>query len=343
MGQPTLRADTTNRVPDFNEIYSLVRAHLSGESAAELNRAAVEGLLHELGGKVRLEAAKRTASEEPTALLVSRTNVFERNIAYVRVREVSAGLAQAVGGAWEGLGRTNHLIGTVLDLRYAGGGDYAAAAATVGLFLSQAEPLLDWGQGMARSTAKSGAIGRPVAVLVNGQTSGAAEALAAVLRQTGRGLILGAATSGQAMVKQAFPLKDGQRLWIATTPVRLGDGAEIGAEGLKPDIPVKVGAANERTYYENPFQRIVSARNATAAALAASLGLSVTQGPPPVPLNEAELVREHQEGLSPDEAPPPTLKARPQRPVVRDPALARALDLLKGLAVVRQGHHGFSH
>jgi C-terminal processing protease CtpA/Prc len=308
-----------------------------------LNRAAVEGLLRELGGKVRLGAANETASNESNAPLVSRTNVLDGKIAYIRVREVSDGLAQAVRRAWEGLGRTNHPIGTVLDLRYTGGEDYAAAAATADLFLSQAEPLLDFGHGMVTSTAKPGAIGRPVAVLVNGQTSGAAEALAAVLRQTGRGLILGAATAGQAMVKKAFPLKDGQRLWIATAPVRLGDEAEIGAEGLEPDIPVKVSAADELTYYKHPFQRIVSARNATAAALAARLGLSVNAGPPPVPLNEAELVREHQEGLSPDEAPPPAPKPKAQRPLVRDPALARALDLLKGLAVIRQGPQGFSH
>ncbi len=343
LGQPTLKADTTNHAPDFNEIYSLMRAHLSGESAAELNRAAVEGLLHELGGRVRLEAATEPTSNQASAPLVSRTNVFEGNIAYLRVREVSEGLAQAVRRAWDGLRQTNHLIGTVLDLRYAGGDDYASAAATAGLFLSQAEPLLDWGHGMVKSAAKSDAIGLPVAVLVNGQTSGAAEALAAVLRQTGRGLILGGVTSGQAMVQKAFLLRSGQRLWIATTPVRLGDGTELGAEGLKPDIAVKVSRADERAYFDNPFRRMISARSATAAALAASLGLRPNQGPPPAPLNEAELVREHQEGLSPDEAPPPAAVPQPRRPVVRDPALARALDLLKGLAIVREGHPGFSH
>jgi hypothetical protein len=48
-------------------------------------------------------------------------------------------------------------------------------------------------------------------------------------------------------------------------------------------------------------------------------------------------VREHRAGESPDEQTakrPP----EPQVPVVSDPALARALDLLKGLAVVRQNN-----
>jgi hypothetical protein len=53
--------------------------------------------------------------------------------------------------------------------------------------------------------------------------------------------------------------------------------------------------------------------------------------------NEAELVRERREGIS--EADMTALRERdPEKPQVNDPALARALDLLKGLAVVRQSH-----
>ena len=51
--------------------------------------------------------------------------------------------------------------------------------------------------------------------------------------------------------------------------------------------------------------------------------------------NEAELVRERREGIS--EADMTALRDRePEKPLVNDPALARALDLLKGLALVRQ-------
>jgi hypothetical protein len=56
-----------------------------------------------------------------------------------------------------------------------------------------------------------------------------------------------------------------------------------------------------------------------------------------VRLNEAELVREHREGGSRVTNAAPRLRdEEPQTPVVSDPVLARALDLLKGLAVVRQ-------
>ena len=51
--------------------------------------------------------------------------------------------------------------------------------------------------------------------------------------------------------------------------------------------------------------------------------------------NEADLVRERREGVS--EADLAALRERgPDTPLVSDPALARAVDLLKGLSLVRQ-------
>ena len=93
---------------------------------------------------------------------------------------------------------------------------------------------------MVRSKENSDALSVPVAVLVNRQTVGAAEALAAVLRETGAGLILGSNTAGQAMIAQEFPLKNGERLRIATAPIQLGDGSALSGQGLKPDIAVEV-------------------------------------------------------------------------------------------------------
>lgn len=44
----------TNDAPDFAEVQSLLRGHLSGATETELNRLAVEGLLQVLHGKVTL-------------------------------------------------------------------------------------------------------------------------------------------------------------------------------------------------------------------------------------------------------------------------------------------------
>jgi hypothetical protein len=337
-----LRAQTKAEdaaMPDFKEVYDLVRAHLAGTSEAQLNQAAVQALVSGLGPRVSLVtngAAAKTRAEAP---LVSKSIVFDGEIAYVRVERVGDGLAKAVHDICTRLAGTNKLAGLILDLRYAAGDDYASAAATAELFIKKDVPLLDWGTGMVRSKDKGDAISLPVAVLVNRQTTGAAEALAAVLRETGSGLILGNRTAGQAMIAQEFPLKNGERLRIATAPIQLGDGSALSAQGLKPDIAVEVGAADERAYYADAYQ--VPSRT----ELLAGGGLALTNNQASATnrtirrprFNEAELVRERREGIS--EADMTALRDRgTDKPMVTDPALARALDLLKGLALVRQSH-----
>ena len=61
---------------------------------------------------------------------------------------------------------------------------------------------------------------------------------------------------------------------------------------------------------------------------------------PRVRLTEAGLVRAHKQGLNPDDEEGMALNQprenKPAAPVVNDPVLARALDLLKGVAIMRQ-------
>jgi carboxyl-terminal processing protease len=180
----------------------------------------------------------------------------------------------------------------------------------------------------------------PVVVLVNHETAGAAEALAALLRETGAGLILGGRTAGRAMVTRDFPLSSGGRLRIAIAPVTLGGGGALPAEGVKPDIGVAVSPEDERAYYENAFV-VLPKTNTLAGARPPSANPpgGTNQISRRVRLNEAELVREHQEGMDrdPDTDSPPRAP-EPVKPLVTDPALARALDLVKGLALVRRRH-----
>jgi hypothetical protein len=324
--------------PEFKEVYDLVRAHLAGMSEAQLNQAAVQALVSGLGPRVSL-VTNGTAGKAPAETpLISKSNVFNGEIGYVRVEQVGDGLANAVREACKRLEGTNKLDGVILDLRYAAGDDYASATATAELFIKKDQPLLDWGTGMVRSKDKSDAISLPVAVLVNRQTAGAAEALAAVLRAAGSGLILGNRTAGQAMIAQEFPLKNGERLRIATAPIRLGDGSTLSAQGLRPDITVEVAAADERAYFTDAYKAPRRAGLLAGAGLALTNQASGTNLAARRPrINEAELVRERREGIS--EADMTALGVRePEKPMVTDPVLARALDLLKGLALVRQSH-----
>lgn len=330
------KADT-GQSSEFKEVYDLVRKHLPGMSETELDKAAVQGLVSGLGPKVALVSGE-TESAAREGALVSRTNLFDGGIAYVRVGRVAEGLPEALRQACSHISGTNELNGMVLDLRFADGQDYAAAAATADLFLTKERPLLDWGDGLKQSKEKADALALPVAVMVNHETAGAAEALAAVLRQTGAGLVLGARTAGKAMIAQDYPLAGGDHLRILVAPIHLGDGSDLTSDGVKPDIAVNVPPQAEKSFFADAFKDPARTNSAVATSLSASNTVAGTSRARRPRFNEAELVRERRDGYVPDPESADGGDADPDRPVVRDPVLARALDVLKGLAVVRRAH-----
>ena len=326
-------------------MYQLLRSNLDGVSQADLDRAAVKGLLEQLPGQAMLEESNSAAI--PTASdTLGKVALYDDSYAYLRIGRVEGNLAQRLRAAYQELARTNKLKikGVILDLRFAAGNDYGAAAAAADCFLNCEQPLLDWGTGSAHATKKTNAIAAPVAILVNSKTAGAAESLAAALREADIGLILGGTTAGQARIFKEFSLGNGEKLRIATAQIKLGNGTAL-ARGLKPDIAVETSLADERAYLEDPYKILhppVPAKNDSST----TSSLSSTNQPSRRPTNEAELVRERRAGESLDddsvEMSPQIIAApeEPAPPVIADAALARALDLLKGLAVIQQSHPG---
>lgn len=102
-----------------------------------------------------------------------------------------------------------------------------------------------------------------------------------------------------------------------------GDSTE-----LKPDVTVTVKPADEKMFLENPYTVFVQKQNTNALA-GTNNYLSFVEH-----VSEADLVRarikdgEQAENFEPVHAP------EPQQPLLRDPVLARAVDLMKGLAIV---------
>jgi hypothetical protein len=214
------------------------------------------------------------------------------------------------------------------------------------LFFTKDKPLLDYGEGMKHSKEKTNSLSLPLTILVNKQTTGAAEAFAGVLHDAEIGLLLGTNTAGKAVMGEEFPLKNGQRLWVATALVKLGNGKSFPATGLKPDILVEVSPEDEKAYFEDAYRVLPKASRVSAATN--QLNLSLTNRPARHRPSEAELVRMHREGDVPDYDGAPPTRVREadigksgepdQTPphVIYDPALARAVDLLKGLSVVQK-------
>ncbi|HXG46418.1 MAG TPA: S41 family peptidase [Methylomirabilota bacterium] len=315
----------------LQEVYSLLRTNLSQLSEKELERAAIDGLIQQLGPRVQWLGDHDSAPNESKHPAVS-SGVFEGAYARLRVHEVRAGLEQDLARAYERHASTGKIKGLVLDLRFAHGTDYAAALAAANWFIASEQPLIDWGEGLKKSTAREKALGLPVITLVNRRTSGAAEALAAMLREAEIGLIIGTNTAGTAAIGRDFTLRDGRRLRVYGHPVRLADGQPLPASGLKADLELTVNESDERAFLEDAFRDPAPPAQASSAAADPAAGARASRRR----VNEAELVRQQREGAEPGPASTPARPVVPEPPQIVDPALARAVDLLKGLAIVHQ-------
>jgi len=326
-----LSPDAVGQSPDFSEVYGLIRSNLVGLQKSELDQAAVAGLLDRLHGRVYLGTNGSSIPSDPadSGIGIARTNLFAERFGYIRLTNISPKTPCAFVELLDQLRASNRLEGLALDLRFASGIDYAAAGQIADCFLSEARPLLQLDQGTISSTAKTNAFTRPVAVLVNSKTTGAAEALAAVLRETGVGLLIGGKTAGRANMFKEFTLSTGQKLFIATALIKLGSGDTIQADGLAPDIAVNVAPDDEMLYLEDPYRRPKS--ETLLASPNSGETLSTNR-----PTREADLVRMRREGSFILNEETSSKTPVPAESRITDPALARAVDLLKGLAVIQQ-------
>jgi len=279
----------------------LLRAHLPGVTDASLNQAAVQGLLTELAGRTELIDNSAAA---PTNGDLVKVTALDKGVVWLQVRRVTDNLAASLRSANQAATATNKVTGTVLDLRFTPGDAYGGAKEAAAALVPGKTPLV---------------------VLVNGSTSGAAELLAADLREGGA-LILGSPTAGLAMTMTDFPLANGDHLLVATTPIKFHDTTMTRVE---PDILVKVDPAAERAFINKPYASVeppdtIDGTNGFAALLDHT--------------SEAELVREKRKDGDGSGNPEPPAHSEPSKPFVRDPVLARAVDLVEGLAVVRESH-----
>ena len=169
-----------------------------------------------------------------------------------------------------------------------------------------------------------------MAVLVNNRTQGAAEALAAVLRQETGSPLVGQPTAGRHGVFREVGLGDGTRLQVPAGRIRLGDGSTLAAGPIPPDIRIPVPENTERGFIKNPIAALKP--NGTN-------GISGAMGSAPLPrrkVTEADLVRAQRS--EPNESTNQTHTVEKAAVPVRlaDPVLARAADLVRGLSAFQK-------
>ena len=113
---------------------------------------------------------------------------------------------------------------------------------------------------------------------------------------------------------------------LQATGAGLVIGGTNAAGEFHPDIAVTANAADEKLFQANPYA--VTTTNGPAPAVANALLPFIDH------MSEADLVRRKIKDGDSDDAGP-AVRAEPARPVIHDPALARAVDVLKALAILR--------
>jgi hypothetical protein len=320
---------------------------------AAVQTATISGLLAALGpGAVVVPRAAAASNQVAQAAAnvasqaLARAEIIQPDIAYLRLADVSPAAVTALDEELKKFA-TAKVMGFILDLRFADGTNYEAAAAVAGRFYADGGPLfvLKTAGGPDREFAApesatipvlaAGALGEsPLLLLVNRETRGSAEALAGALRARDRGILIGSPTAGAAAAWKDVPLTDHEALRVATAKIVLTAAqtehpfaGALFPKGLPPDIAVPLALETERAVLLHP---------ATNLTLTASLQPRSDKKR----LSEADLVKAFR-GEAVDEEKATGEKGNGENgdsngeiQEVKDTVLQRAVDVLKGIRML---------
>lgn len=138
---------------------------------------------------------------------------------------------------------TGPFKGLILDLRNNPGGLLNQAVSVSDLFISDGMIVYTEGrepgsQMRFKATANGTEPEYPLVVLINGGSASASEIVAGALSDHGRAVILGEASFGKGSVQTIVPLSDNSGLRLTTARYFTPNGLSIQAKGIIPDIVV---------------------------------------------------------------------------------------------------------
>ena len=222
------------------------------------------------GTKVKLQV-RRTGETELVELDVFRGHVDRPSvrrqltpggIGYLGIDQFRDNTGDQVYDALESLAQID-MLALVLDLRNNPGGSLEAAGEAAAHFLPPDTLFryVDGPDGERREYRLDEEIDRLeledllLAVLVDERTMGEAEALAAVLQESGRAVLVGAETFGQGSDYSFVELSDGSAMYLPTVRWYTSSGLRLGEKGVRPDIEAEYEEVEEGIGGENQFNR----------------------------------------------------------------------------------------
>ncbi|HEY7000719.1 MAG TPA: S41 family peptidase [Candidatus Udaeobacter sp.] len=327
-GSPTIEDLVNSLGPaDLQAVITLLKANFTNPDAiteTELNRATVEGLTVRLPRGVTLLPAKQNAPAEAPSPLYSE--IIGGHVGYVRLGSLNAANLQALDKSLGNFGGKN-VNAVIVDLRASQTAtDPALAAEFARRFSPKGKPVFALRKPAGHldrtfSSDRDPTVRGLVMVLADGDTSGAAEAIAAALRFYNKALIIGQPTAGRAAEYSDLTLPSGKVLRIAVAEMISPDGRSLFPEGMKPDLPVEMSMADKAQIFQLSAEK--------------GMGPFVYDGGRPH-MNEAALLAGTNPEVEAAEAAQQRRGRAPDKPPAHDPVLQRALDVVTSLEVYQK-------
>src|SRR6184192_1421320 len=312
---------------DLQAVITLLKSNFTDPDAiadTELNRATVEGLIVRLPRGVMLLPAKENAPAEGPSIFYSE--VIGGHIGYVRAGSLNAANLQALDKSLSNFVAKN-VNEIIVDLRASQvAADLSLAAEFAKRFCPKGKTLFTLRKPTGRqdrvfSSDRDPAFRGLVMVLTDGDTVGAAEAIAAALRYYDKALVIGQTTAGRAAEYSDLLLPSGKILRVAVAEMVSPDGRPLFPEGIKPDLPVEMSMTDKQQIFQLSGEK--------------GMGPFVYEGGRPH-MNEAALLAGTNPEVEAAEAAQQRRGRAPEKPPAYDPVLQRALDVVTSLEVYQK-------
>jgi C-terminal processing protease CtpA/Prc len=289
----------------------------------ELSRAAFEGILTRLGRGVILLSNSGAERSEPAAPFYSE--ILEGHIAYLRIGALNRPNLDALDANLQTFA-AKKVDAVVLDFRASPAtSDFPLASEFAKRFCPKDKPLFTLRKTTARQERSFTSERDPsfqglMIILADGDTAGAAEAVAGVIRIYDKALIIGQESAGQAVEYSDLKLPSGKVLRVAVGEAILPEGHPLFPGGLKPDVPVELAIAEKREMFQMSREK--------------GMTPFVVENSRPH-LNEAALIS----GRNPELEAMETAQRRtrnPEKSGMHDAVLQRALDLVTSIGIFQK-------
>lgn len=171
--------------------------------------------------------------------LKHKRNFAERmidDVLYIKILAFNAYTEQSVKDAVE---KNTNAKGLILDLRGSPGGMLSAAVAVSDLFLDDGIMASVSGRdGVVYYDSTEGDIfeGKPIIILIDGQTASSAEVLTAALQEQARAKVVGTNSLGKGSVQKLISLSDGATLSLTNAYFYTPSGLKLHKKGVLPNV-----------------------------------------------------------------------------------------------------------